>query len=83
MRATGTFLVRSCALVRGRKLGEWMGARDFILIAAGMIAGVLMMSLWPSTYTYEQCMIDKMRGQPINSTLNAHAVCAAYPQKTR
>ena len=55
--------------------------RVALLVGAGIVIGVLATLLWPGARSYEQCMVDKMRGQPPGLITTAYELCKHLPQK--
>ena len=67
-------------------------ARDIMLLVAGVAIGALSVLLWFATQasqtvatyeSYEQCMLDKTRGQRPGALLWAEPLCDAFPKKRR
>ena len=52
--------------------------RDIILVMIGFGAGALVVLAWPESGSYEQCMVDKTRGQ---ANMYSYAVANGYCSK--
>jgi hypothetical protein len=57
--------------------------RAALLLGTGVVIGVLVTLFWPFGRSYEQCMIDKMRGQPPGGLVHAYGLWKHLPQNNR
>jgi hypothetical protein len=52
-----------------------------VAIIAGLAIGAALMAFLPRSGSYDECMLQQMRGQPPSSFRNAFAVCRAqFPE---
>jgi hypothetical protein len=58
-----------------------------VLLVAGFVIGVLGVLLWFATQTavtyesYEQCLLDKTRGQAPGAIIWADPLCSSFPKR--
>jgi hypothetical protein len=60
-----------------------MSFKDIIFLIVGFAAGAACVGFWPETYTKEQCVLDKMRGQQQGMFFTAVNACDRYPNAER
>jgi hypothetical protein len=75
--------VASGLQTRLREMTELTTKREILFVAVGLAVGagvVLLLSRGPSTY--EQCMLDNMRGQPSGAYMVAYRLCNQLPTKS-